>query len=155
MSIEFEPAYNACRAWVYNEAVSGEKRRKCVLLSGHYVEGAVGSVDDPRRSWHTDCPNMTAKQNPDTDQQHTHKHAGVSCSVWSDWAAGAHADRDDRVISPEDPEAPATPLTDDVIPAYTANVQLGTTGLTVHGPARFVATVVRAFADAFEEESER
>lgn len=143
-------AYDACRAWIYNDASPvRDARRECVLLSGHYVAEDEGAG---AKSWHTDCPDAIATAYPVEDRQH-HDH-GSSCSVWSDWASGAHPD---TRIAPgsRGSQAPASPLTVDVISAYTANVQLGTTGLTVHGPARFVATVVRAFADAFEEESER
>jgi hypothetical protein len=174
MNDETAPAYDACRAWIYNEEISGQKSRACVLLSGHYVEGAVGSVDDPRRSWHTDCPNAIAKRVPDKDQ-HTHKHAGVSCSVWSDWASGAH--RDERIapgscgsdVRPPldfsgtafadsaEKVTPAVPRTQKInyLGDYEAQVRVGGASSTVRGPARLVAAVIRAFADAFEEESER
>lgn len=152
-------AYDACRAYVEGSNTVGlgaVGRRKCVLLSGHYVAEDEGAG---AQSWHTDCPEAIGKQYP-TDERHQHEHGG-SCSIWADRAKGAHPD---TRIAPGSRGSETPALSDtikavqsaaNVIPTYTANVQLGTTGLTVHGPARFVATVVRAFADAFEEESER
>jgi hypothetical protein len=50
---------------------------------------------------------------------------------------------------------PGRTLGTDIIGGYRADITIGDTGMSVYGPAKFVARVITAFADAFEEEAER
>lgn len=147
----------ACGAWVLNDnsPVSGA-RRVCVLAAGHYDGPPVGThlgqwaIKDGE-SWHTDCPNVPGLMAPLRD--HTMDHPGARpCAVWSDIADGAHPS---DVTEPLPASAEPNALTPDPLPQYHAQVKIGDTGMSVHGPAKFVATVIRAFADGFEDEAER
>lgn len=206
MSDETVPAYDVCRAWIHNNKISGEERRACVLLSGHYKEEIT--VGGSGRSWHTDCPDAIGKDRPVIDRPtgDLHDHQGPLCSVWADRSDGAHPDNriapggrgsrvstDHCVRCPHTPDqhvghqgcsmcacelskfestdegwathpdrgdeviTPAAPKTQKInyLGDYEAQVRVGGASSTVRGPARLVAAVIRAFSDAFEEESER
>ena len=160
-----------CGAWIDNShsPVIGAKRL-CVLAAGHYVQEDEGAG---AQSWHTDCPDVVGDEYPPGDH-YQHQHGGTDhpCMVWGDQADGAHPS--DVVISePEDDESTSfmesvmrsasdgpvketgRTLGTSVIGGYRADIKIGDTSMSVYGPAKFVANVVRTFADAFEEEAER
>lgn len=131
-------------------------RRKCVLVTGHYVEADEGAG---AMSWHTDCPEAVGHAYPPEDDS-DHKH-GVSCLTWSDQAHGAHYA--DQPARPSDTiketniaaeiNKPGRTLTD--LGGYRADLTIGDLSLSVYGPAAFVARIVSEAAGAFEEEAER
>ena len=152
----------ACDAWIQVSTAEGRIRR-CVLADGHYVE----EVGD--QSWHTDCPNVAGQNRPLTGQDQDHP--GRPCRVWADWADGAGRGPDSttppatRETEPDPDALPdftvpplneAAPLADLATPEeYSAALVIGISELHVRGSHRVVANLVRAFADAFEEEVER
>lgn len=123
-----------------NDAVAA---RKCVMAHGHYLDDGPGG-----RSWHTDCEGARGKDHP-PDDHYEHNHDHYACVVWADHADGAFYQ--DRPAVPA--EQGTRSLTD--LGEYRADVVIGDTKASVYGPAKFVAFVVRAVADAFEEEAER
>ncbi len=76
-------------------------------------------------------------------------HKSADGQRWADYAEGACPSG--VTVTELDPNA----LTADVLPGYRAQVSAADLDLAVSGPAKFVAGLIRAFADAFEEEAER
>lgn len=137
-----------CEAWIVDRGVG--PRRECVLAAGHYNEKDEGAG---AKSWHTDCPNVPGLTYPLENHDHRHiNRSPDSCLTWADWAEGAHPDTANMP-----PATPANETGRDLtgLGDYRAQVQIGDTGMTVRGTAKIVSMVIRAFADAFEEEAER
>lgn len=126
-----------CQAEIENDTTDGVRR--CVLDHGHY--NGSSPVD-----WHTDCPDKN------TDPEHGHRHDHGSCTTWADHADGARY-AGVPAMPAEQEKKPGRTLTD--LGEYTASLDIGGARLHARGPARMVAYVIRAMADAFEEEAER
>jgi hypothetical protein len=134
-----------------------------VLAAGHYNGPATGThlgqhAMTDRESWHTDCPQVTGMNRPLDD--HDHRHLGgvppETCMVWADTADGATPS--EVTVSQPDPDSEirkGTGRTVTDLGNYEATVMIGGASMRARGPARFVAYLVREFATAFEEESER
>ncbi len=148
----------ACGVWIMDGSSPVEDARKtCVLAAGHYLVEDIGGGPGGAESWHSDCPYVAGQEHPEPDQ-HRHDH---TCFTWADYANGAHPS--DVVLSdPVDEDEVPVPvavgesgrtLTD--LGDYTAQVRIGGASVVTTGPARMVSAVIRAFADAFEEEAER
>lgn len=139
-----------CQAVIENTTSDGH--RKCVLANGHYLESGPGGS-----SWHTDCPDAVGKDRPPRDNfEHSHSEH-FSCLVWADHAEGAmYADQPARDASDAVEEAinrPSRTLTD--LGGYRADLVIGDMTMSVYGPGRFVAWMIKEAASAFEEEAER
>lgn len=160
-----------CGAWIEVSTAEG-RRRTCVLRAGHYVAKGAGVV-----SWHTDCPDVMGEDRPMLDAE-THLVHGEhrNCTVWADWADGAHPS-DVTLPEPEEnvryDEVPS--LMENVIraasdgpvmapvelPTYQANVSFDTASgervvsATLYGPAEFLATAVSVIAEEFQKEVEK
>lgn len=136
-----------CGAWVPDDfSPVKDARLTCVLAAGHYVEADEGAG---AKSWHTDCPNVPGMMYPLEDHDHRHLgNAPFTCTYWSDERDGAH---------PSDVAEPvAVPLfTPAITGDYEAHVVIGGASLRARGPHRVISNLIRAFADAFEEEVER
>lgn len=138
----------ACGATIDSKYPEG--RRTCVLAVGHYVEADQGAG---AKSWHTDCPNVPGLMYP--LEGHDHRHLGgmqpETCVTWSDAAEGATPS---GAVRPEE-ETKETGRSVMDLGRYEANMSIGGATMRAVGPAKFVANLVRGFADAFEEEAER
>lgn len=151
-----------CGAWVQSPAAD----RTCVLAAGHYTGPKQGTASGMHpaadgESWHTDCPAVAGMAMP-LHQEHDHEHPRMpygSCLVWADTADGAHPSDVTPVLPDDQPDLTVKEsgrtLGTSITGGYRADVKIGDTGLSVYGPARFVANIIRTFADAFEEEAER
>lgn len=89
------------------------------------------------------CSNTWPHRHGDTCGPH------CPCRVHPSEAADTMADAIRAV------KEPGRTLGTDIIGGYRADVKIGDTGMSVYGPAKFVANIIRTFADAFEEETER
>lgn len=167
-----EAMEGVCGAWIQVPTVASV-RRTCVLAPGHYVGPAAGTQPGMHaarndESWHTDCPDVAGLPRPRDAAGLDHNHERA-CLVWADSADGAHPSRYDPVTEtqPVTPDAVAEEvikdsvnqsgrtLGTDIIGGYRADVKVGDASMSVYGPAKFVAYMIREFAMAFEEEAER
>jgi hypothetical protein len=155
----------SCGAWLEVSTAEG-RRRTCVLAAGHYRETEGPAVGE-NPSWHTDCLGAERASEPLEGRHGLNREVrcdGRACSVWADWADGAHPSEAPVMSFMESviraaSDGPVMPPVE--LPAYVANVSFDTAdgervvSATLYGPAEFLATAVGSITEAFRDEVEK
>lgn len=145
-----------CGAWLEVPTAQG-RRKDCTLRAGHYLEDGPGG-----KSWHTNCPERRGMETPEiprTEASVAHAEAHRHCTIWADWANGAHKASESPVTGSmgeiTSDEVTSETVGTAIFGVVRADVQVGDTTMSVSGTARFVGRMISEFGEGLIEEAER